>query len=84
VGGNLKISHPPPASTESKPRTSAKNARSDSASLEKMIAWTPTITTARVSHAALRRGLEDSAGSSRKYDRPFRRLAEPSRRRTLE
>src|SRR5437588_6542158 len=41
VGGRAKISQPPPESTESKPSTSLKKARSASGSRLKIIAWAP-------------------------------------------
>src|SRR5580692_6774197 len=43
AGGRPKISHPPPASTESKPRTSERKARSASASALKMTRCAPKI-----------------------------------------
>src|SRR4051812_10287601 len=44
AGGSAKISHPPPASTESKPSTSPSSSRTPSGSPVNSTAWKPVIT----------------------------------------
>src|SRR4051795_1497579 len=50
AGGSAKMRQPPPASTDPKPRTSARKARSAPASLENMMACSPVIMAGSLNH----------------------------------